>query len=517
MRDEPLNGDKAIFAFFEMVALAFAFEGVSALLNNRPWPIYTAATFASIFFFVIGIKWPLIKSRFHRPGKKILVSSLGISLKTLTVLMAVTIVVGAVSAFLVLYKFFHPSPAAFSSAAPRMSVVVLPFTNTSGDLNQEYVADGITDDITVQLSKIKGSFVIGRGTAFTFKGKVIDVREVAKELGIRYVLQGTAAQTGGGFHVTAQLIDGVSGANLWADSIDAERSQFGDIRRFLVTNLAETLRLQLISVESKKAEKASNPDAIDFTLRAWAKFNQGPSRDNLLAAEQLFGKALEKQLDYEPALAGRSRMLSYLALSFPGPAKDQQLVDAERYARKAISLEPMDPAAFYALAYTRFVQFRIAEALAANERAIELNPNFVDAVGFEGLLLILNGQAAKSFEWTEKGLELSARDPLLYMRLGYKCHAYVHLAKFRESTEWCEKSVANFPSWPALSDLVAAYTVLGETKRAEAAKVQLLKLYPEFSVDWYQKTRGYLNGSANPVFLKEITENIWNNLRKAGL
>jgi TolB-like protein len=394
-----------------------------------------------------------------------------------------------------------------------MSVVVLPFTNATGDPNQEYVADAITEEITVQLSKIKGSFVIGRNTAFAFKGKTTDLKAIAKELNVRYVLQGTAARSENGFHVTTELVDGTTGSNLWADTFDAGLDRVGDIRREVVARLTVALRLQLISAEARKAEGSSNPNATDLTMRAWAKYNHGFTKENNLAALDLFEKALQVQPEFEPALVGRGGMRISLASAYPGPNKDQQLLDAERDGLRAISLDASDPRAYYLIGQVRTFQARTEEAILAIDEAIDLNPNFPNALAQRGLLMFLNGQAALAFEPLQKALELSPLDPSRGIWLSWVCHAYIHLGKHSDAISWCEKSASLAPFWLNLSDLVAAYTALGDVEKAEAAKAKLLKIQPDFSITWIKN----LNLSNNPVWRKQAEENFWSYERKAGI
>jgi adenylate cyclase len=413
------------------------------------------------------------------------------------------VVVGAVA-----FWYFTRPPA-----PPRMSIVVLPFTNASGDPSKEYVADAITEEITVELSKIKGSFVIGRNTAFTYKGRSVDLKAISRDLGIRYVLQGTAAQTDRGLHVTAQLIDGTTGANLWADTVDADLGRTDEIRRQVVSRLAIALNLQLIFAEARHAGTALNPAAADLTMQAWAKYNKGFSKENILEAIPLFTRAVETEPDFEPALAGRATMLIGLANAYPGPDRAKQILEAEKDAQKAVSLDPTDPNAYFALARVRWGQSRTEEALQEVDQALEINPNHIPALHSRGLFLILNGRAASALEPLQKALNLSPLDPLRGVVMFHICHVYMHLKQFPDAVKWCEKSTAMWPNFWPHSDLVAAYAALGEVERAEVAKANLLKLKPDFTIGYYKNLRI----SENPVWKKEIEENIWSNLRKAGV
>ncbi len=163
-------------------------------------------------------------------------------------------------------------PAAEAKSAPRLSIVVLPFSNLSNDPDQEYFADGITDDLTSDLSRISGSFVIARTTAFTYKGKPIDVKQIGRELGVRYVLEGSVRRTGDQVRVNAQLIDAESGAHLWADQFDTNRANLAEAQSEITGRLAWTLNIALLSDASRRIEheNAVDPDARDLVMRGWA-------------------------------------------------------------------------------------------------------------------------------------------------------------------------------------------------------------------------------------------------------
>jgi adenylate cyclase len=220
------------------------------------------------------------------------------------------------------------------------------------------------------------------------------------------------------------------------------------------------------------------------------------------------------QPDYQPALAGRAVMTGRLAVTFRPPNWKQQLLEAERDAQRAVDLDASDAVAYYALGRVRQGEGRIADAIEANSQALELNPNYVRALITQGGLLILNGQAALALAPEQMALELSPLDPARYIGPMYWiCHAYMHLSRFRDAITWCEKSDSIVPYFFSLADLVAAYAAIGEPEKAAAAKAQLLKLKPEFSITWYKN----LKLSDNPVWEKEIEENIYAWMRKAGV
>ena len=188
------------------------------------------------------------------------------------------------------------------TTAPRLSIVVLPFENLSGDPDQEYFADGITDDLTTDLSHLEGSFVIARNTAFTYKGKPVDAKEIGRELGVRYVLEGSVRRLGETITVNAQLISTETGAHVWADRFDGERSKLGELQVEFVARLANSLGVELVKAEALRAmrERPNNPDAVDLSMRGSAELESHNSKASQDAAVGLFERALESTPNLSP-------------------------------------------------------------------------------------------------------------------------------------------------------------------------------------------------------------------------
>jgi TolB-like protein len=203
---------------------------------------------------------------------------------------------------------FVPGRWAVGTEAPRLSIVVLPFTNLSGDPNQDYFADGITEDLTTDLSRLAGSLVISRNTAFTFKGKVVDARQIGRELGVRYVLEGSVRRMGRTVRVNARLVDASTGAHLWAEQVDADQRALATAQdNFgIASRLARALSVELVNVEGRRAPRA-NPDAVDLVMRGWSLLNAGPNREDVENAVVLFEAALRIDPDNFQANVGLAR------------------------------------------------------------------------------------------------------------------------------------------------------------------------------------------------------------------
>src|ERR1700720_1585447 len=306
-------------------------------------------------------------------------------------------------------------PATEAKSAPRLSIVVLPFSNLSNDPDQEYFADGVTDDLTTDLSRISGSFVIARTTAFTYKGKPIDVKQIGREPGVRYVLEGSVRRTGDQVRVNAQLIDAESGAHLWADQFDTNRAKLAEAQSEITGRLAWTLNMQLLSDASHRIEQenAVNPDARDLVMRGWAWW-YGPQSPK--AAQEALG-AFEHALKIDPrssdARIGIARLLvaklttGWSSSSFQQDEVQQTVAQAERLLIEAIASDPNQPMAYAVLGVLRRTQARSNESRIAFEKAISLDPNFEWANMQLGWTLQFLGELGDAIALGEKSLRLS--------------------------------------------------------------------------------------------------------------
>jgi adenylate cyclase len=409
-----------------------------------------------------------------------------------------------------------PGLRADGTGAPRLSMVVLPFTNLSGDPRQEYVADGITEDLTTDLSRIAGSFVISRNTAFTFKGKAVDARQVGRELGVRYVLEGSVRRMGGGVRVNAQLIDAGTGAHLWAEQMDVDQGALATSQHDfgIASRLARTLSVELVNVEGRRAPR-SNPDAVDLTMRGWSILNAAPQQDDAKRSVTVFEDALRIDPDNPQARVGLAHALTLIHRNRWDPDRALTLARADEAVTRAIALAPNYAHAHYVKAEVLALSGRFDAALATYDRAITLDPNHAAAYVARGRSLIAMGRAAESVAPVEKAIRLSPRDPDLFIWYYVLCHAHTHLARDAPAIEWCLKSTATGKSfWGAWTDLASAYAWRGQKAEAAAAIAELLKVRPGFTVK--QLAQDGSSYSDNPTFRREF-ERIVEGARKAGL
>jgi adenylate cyclase len=377
-------------------------------------------------------------------------------------------------------------PAAEAKSAPRLSIVVLPFSNLSSDPDQEYFADGITDDLTTDLSRISGSFVIARSTAFTYKGKPIDVKQIGRELDVRYVLEGSVRRAGDQVRVNAQLIDAESGAHLWADQFDTSRANLAQAQSEITGRLAWTLNIALVTDASRRIERenAIDPDARDFAMRGWARW-YGPQSPK--AAEETL-RAFERALEIDPpsndARTGIARVLATRAsnpwsnsnTNFQQEAAQQDLARAEQLLSEAIASDPNELMAYAVMGFLRRLQARLTESRIALEKALALDPNIEWANMQLGWTLMFQGECKDAIPLGEKSLQLSPRDPNInyrYELLGF-CHLVLNHVD--EAIDLLIKGrTANPRDWFFSFGLAGALALKGDLDEAKVALAESLK------------------------------------------
>jgi adenylate cyclase len=400
--------------------------------------------------------------------------------------------------------------------APRLSIVVLPFENLSGDKEQDYFADGITDDLTTDLSHLGGSFVIARNTAFTYKGKPVDVKQIGRELGVRYVLEGSVRRLEDKITVNAQLISTETGAHVWADRFDGDRSKLGQLQVEFVSRLANSLGVELVKAEALRSirERATNPDADDIAMRAAAMANTtGDSKSINKDVIELNERALALDPQNESAMVSLSFALNDRVgnLWSEDPAADT--ARAEKLADSALALQPDDAWAHNAKAQVFFTKRQWKAAISQAEAALADDPNNAAAHANLSFWNMFLGHSDEGFAGLETALRLSPRDPNVAWWQFEMCHLHTHLAQWEKAIEWCGKSIAsgNASMFPYV-DLAAANAWAGHDKEAKETVAQLRKLYPDFTV---QSWAG-IPWSDDPTFNEQYAR-IVEGLRKAGL
>ena len=369
-----------------------------------------------------------------------------------------------------------PSPLSTSQpvVAPRLSIVVLPFANLSNDPEQQYFADGITEDVTTDLSRVAGLFVISRNTAFTYKNQPIDERRIGRELGVRYVLEGSVRRFDKHVRVNAQLIQAETNRHLWAERFDSDADDLFALQNEISRRIAVALNVELVAAEA--ARPTQNPNARDYFLRGVAAGWQ-PSRERY--AEQI--KLFERALALAPgsvatqsvlAIALASRTLDHMTDT---PAAD--LARANELAERAAVASPRNRLAHYVRGQLLRAQSRWQEAIPEYEAAIASNRNLVNALHGLAYCKLMVGFIDEAYELEEQVIRLSPRDPSIgnfYFRLGT-----IHLLQSRtdEATRWFEKARSASPGLPYVhAHLAASYALKGEIEGAAASLAEARRL-----------------------------------------
>lgn len=406
-----------------------------------------------------------------------------------------------------------PKAVTSATSAPRLSVVVLPFANIGGDAEQEYFVDGVTESLTTDLSRISGAFVIARNTAFTFKGKAIDVKKVGRELNVRYVLEGSVQRGGNRLRVNVQLIDAETGSHLWAERFEQSVADLFQMQDEIVSLLANVLQGELIAIEARRAVHSPNPDATDLYFRGWASLNKGINPEHYAQARALFSQALLIDPRCVEALVG-SALAEYIsAINSFTDDKAARMKLAETAATKALSLAPNHAKAHRALggvyAFTNRVELGIAQC----ERAAALDRNYAAAHAIIGLAKYFIGRGAETEAHVREALRISPRDTEAYAWICYAGIAKLWLGADADAVAWLRRSVEANRNYPlAHFYLAAALAHLGELAEARLAAKAGLELHPTFTI-----TRYRASASCNHPAYRAGRERTNEGLRMAGV
>ena len=402
-----------------------------------------------------------------------------------------------------------------SAHTPRLSIVVLPFANLGGDNEQDYFVDGITESLTTDLSRIPGAFVIASNTAFTYKGKAVDARQVGRELGVRYVMEGSVQSGGNRIRVNAQLIDAETGAHLWAERFDKPRADLFDMQDEITTRLARTLGIELVAAESRRAERErlNNMDAVDLSMRGWAIMNQPFSIDHGQQACSLFEAALRLDDRNVDALIGLAFSHISEVRAFASVDQDEQIRAAEAATAKALRMAPNNALAHYVRASVLHVLRASERALRECELAIGLDRNLAAAHAEAGFMKVLLGRGEETEALVAEAMRLSPRDPLLSRWHFYIGMADLYLGRVDQAADPLRKSVELNSSFSIAHFLLAAtLALMGRDAEAAEASAAGLRLDPNFSVAKFRSGAR----SDNPIYLAQ-RERIYEGMCKAGV
>ncbi len=376
-----------------------------------------------------------------------------------------------------------PAPSPALPLPDKPSIAVLPFTNMSDDREQEYFSDGITDDLISALSRLPDLFVIARTSTFTYKGKAAKVQDVSRELGVKYILEGSVRKEADQVRITAQLVDATSGADLWAQHYDRPLRNIFSLQDEIVQRIATTLNLQLTLEERGilVRKRTDNLEAYDDFLRG-LEYYWSFTKDGNAKARQMFEKAIELDPKYADAYAwlGQNYFIGWGNLWSPANALDR----AFQLAQQAIALDDSRPFPHTVLGTIYLFKRQYAEALTEAQRAIALGPN--DASGYEWLAWIMNNtrRRAEAIDLAEKAMRLDPRNHDRYLYI--EGWSYTQMGRYEEAIPILKRSLASYPNvLVSHYYLVVDYIELGREPQARAEAAEILRISPNFSVDTF--------------------------------
>lgn len=373
----------------------------------------------------------------------------------------------------------------------KPSIAVLPFQNLSGDPEQEYFADGIVEDIITALSRMRWLFVIARNSSFAYKGRIVDVKQVGRELGVRYVLEGSVRKAGNRVRFTGQLIDSSTGAHLWADRFEGTLEDIFDLQDQMTTSVMGAIAptLEQAEIERSKSKPTESLDAYDYFLRGMASFYRG-TKDATSEALGQFSKAME--LDPNFAAASGMAAQCYFWRKAHGWMTDraQEIAEGVRLARRAVELGKDDAIALarggHSLAH---LAGDLDGGIAYIDRALALNPNLAAAWHLGGFLRVFRGEPDMAMKYLAQTMRLSPLDVEIHRMQTGMAFAEMFKGRFDDASTWADKAMREMPDYtPALSAAAASHALAGRMEEASRAMQRLRQLDPVLRVsnlkDW---------------------------------
>jgi TolB-like protein len=408
-----------------------------------------------------------------------------------------------------------PTPTPEKSPTPRLSLVVLPFANIGGGAEQDHFVDGVTESLTTDLSRIRGSFVIGRNTAFTYKGKAVDLKQIGRELNVRYVLEGSVQRGGNRMRVNVQLIDAETGNHLWAERFDKPLADLFDMQDEVVARLASALNAQLVAAEARRAEQTPTPDSMDLYFQGQACLNKGRTPDNVARAQSFFDRALSADPNNVDALIGSAWADTVQGAHLFVTDRLSAFAAAEAKLTKALSSVPDHAFGHGLLGFVDILTKRAAEGIAECEHALQLDRNLAPAHFSIGLAKVFIGRAEETEAHIAEAVRLSPRDTGGYIWMTTAGSAKLHLRSYEEAVGLFRRAIeANRNNPPAYLNLAAALAQLGRLDEARSAVRAGLALNPTYTIS--RRRTSWTSQSDDPTYLAQL-EPIVEGLRKAGV
>jgi TolB-like protein/class 3 adenylate cyclase/Flp pilus assembly protein TadD len=398
-------------------------------------------------------------------------------------------------------------------AAPALpakpSIAVLPFTNMGGDIEQEYFADGISEDIITALSKLRWLFVIARNTSFVYKGKPIDIKQVGRELGVRYVLEGSVRKSGNRVRITSQLIEAATGAHLWAERYDRDLADAFAVQDEITESVVGAIEPELRRVEGRRAARKSPEamDAWDHCIRGmWRYYHFTPEdRDQ---AEHLMRRAIEIDPTFAQGHIGLSRVLAFKIMYGWSDTVDADRRASHAAARRAVELDEQDPYAHYALVWPTLLMRELDDSVAAAQRALDLTPNFALAYFALGVVRVFLGRFDQVADPFRRAMRLSPHEPLTFYFANHLALAEYHQGHYDEAVSIARTCLGVRQFHTLYRTLAACYGQLGRPEEAGVALAEMRRLMPKDAERHWDVTNPYADPAHRAQFI--------DGLRKAG-
>jgi TolB-like protein len=397
-----------------------------------------------------------------------------------------------------------------ASLSEGPSLAVLPFTNMSDDPEQAHIADGVSEDLITGLARIRWLFVIARNSSFVYKARAVDVKEVSRELGVRYVLEGSVRRAGSRLRISAQLIDAVSGGHRWAERYDRELGDIFAVQDEITRSVAAAIEPELMAAEGIRALSRSSDDlsAWELVARAQAHFWR-MSRADHEAAVSVLERAVEEFPDY-----ARAKSLLGFRLVFGAHMgwvdRDQGLLVGSQHAARAIALDDRDPWGHIALGYWAMMERRTEESIAAFLRAVSLNPNSAAGHGYLSHVFAFAGRDREAIEHAELAMRLSPLDPETAFFLGGIAVAHYTAGRFAEAVQSTTEALRLRPGFQGAQRLkCASLAQAGRIDEARALLATVVREQPQMSVDWIR--------ASVPYQTPQLMERFLEGMHKAGL
>jgi TolB-like protein/class 3 adenylate cyclase len=392
----------------------------------------------------------------------------------------------------------------------KPSIAVLPFQNMSGDREQDYFADGITEDIITSLSHHRWFFVIARNSTFAYKDRALDIKQIARDLGVRYVLEGSVRKADNRVRASAQLIEAETGNHLWAERFDRDLADIFSLQDEVTQSVVAAIEPEILLGEGRRAARKNpaNLNAFDSCMRASWHFHRFTSEDNR-QAETWFRHALELDPDLVPAHVGLARTLNTRIWFRWSTNIDADLADEHAAATRAVALDDRDPYSHYAMSLACMLMSKHDQALAEAQRAIDLNPNFSLGYFALGWIRVFLGHAGEAIDALQRSMRLSPNDPQAENHLGWIALAHYHLHNYEEGERVARRVLRLRSRRLALRTLLACLGQLGRLEEASTVLAELSRIDASPAARDWEMTMPYADAAARAHFEE--------GLRKAGM